>query len=224
MSESSSPIPASDVPVEADPAHEEFLSYGLGYARVPIGLIKLAKKNPRRGAVAEVIESLREFGQHRPAVVQQSSREVIVGNHMLKAARQLGWEEIDVFIVDDDDTKALRRGVSDNASGDLATWDEAELAGVLQEVGAVPGFGEDALDKLLKKLEPPKEAKEATYPLVPKLGEAYDYVVVLATNETDLTWLMTKFQLRSEKSYKSQAVSRSHVVTVERLQELLGEG
>jgi hypothetical protein len=190
---------------------------------VPIELLKLARRNPRKGAVAEVIESLREFGQHRPVVVQRSTGEVVVGNHLLKAALSLGWTHVDALIVNDDDDKAMRRALADNFTGDKATWDEEELALVLKEVGAVPGFTDSEIDKLLNKLAPPEKTDDPTYPLVPRLNEKYDYVVVFATNETDATWLTTRFQLRREKSYKSNAVAVSHVITIERLRELLGE-
>lgn len=190
---------------------------------VPIDLLRPAAKNPRRGAVAEVIESLREFGQHRPVVVQKSTGHVVVGNHMLKAANQLGWADIDALIVDDSDEKAMRRAIADNATGDKATWDDEELAEVMREIGAVPGMTEGDIDKLLAKLAPPPKIDEPTFPLVPRLNEKYDYVVIFCENETDWNWLQTKLELRREKSYKSEAVALSHVVTVERLQELLGE-
>jgi hypothetical protein len=190
---------------------------------VPIVLLKPAKKNPRRGAVADVIESLREFGQHRPVVVQHSTGQVIVGNHMLKAAKQLGWQEIDALIVDDKDEKAMRRAIADNAVGDKATWDDEELADVMREIGAVPGMNEADIDKLLGKLAPPPKVEEPTYPLVPRMNEKYDYVVIFCENETDWNWLQTKLELRRERSYKSEAVATSHVITVQRLQEILGD-
>jgi hypothetical protein len=191
---------------------------------VPIELLKPAEKNPRRGAVAEVIESLREFGQHRPVVVQRSTGTVIVGNHLLKAAQQLGWSVIDALIVDDTDEAALRRAIADNAVGDKATWDDEELAEVMAAIGAVPGMNEADIDMLLAKVAPPPKVEEPTYPLVPRLNEHYDYVMIFCENETDWTWLQTRFALRQEASYKSSAVARSHVVTVKRLQELIGEG
>jgi hypothetical protein len=195
------------------------VGYNVGDDAVDIRLLRPAKKNPRRGAVAEQIESLREFGQHRAAVITRAG-EVVIGNHMLKAALQLGWTRLDCFLVKDDDDTAMRRAITDNAVGDLATWEEAELAEVLEKIGAVPGYEQGEIDKLLAKLGPPPEKTEPTYPLVAQLNEHYDYVFVFCENETDWTWLQTTFQLRSEKSYKSTAVAKSHVVTVGRLQEL----
>jgi hypothetical protein len=190
---------------------------------VPVKLLKHAKVNPRRGAVAEVLESLKEFGQHRPVVVQKSTGEVIVGNHMLKAAIQLGWDEIAMLMVDDDDPTALRRAVADNATGDKAKWDEEELGDVLKVIGAVPGFNDNEVEALLAKLAPPEKVEDPTFPLVPRLNERYDYVLIFCENETDWNWLQTKLELRREKSYKSDAVAVGHVVTVSRFQQLLGE-
>jgi hypothetical protein len=236
MSESSGPIPASQVAPEAPPEDERPLTNEERLKRlhefptgtkpsdavtVPLRLLKPAKKNPRKGAVAEQIESLREFGQHRALVVQHSTGEVIIGNHLLKAMHALGWTEGDVLILADDDEKAMRRAIADNATGDKATWDEEELAELIQETGAVPGFGDGDIQKLLDKLAPPEKIDEPTYPLVPRLNEKYDYVMIFCTNETDWNWLQTKLQLRRERSYKSEAVATSHVITVERLQELL---
>jgi hypothetical protein len=193
--------------------------YNVGPNAVDIQLLRPAKKNPRRGAVAEQIESLREFGQHRAAVITRTG-DVVIGNHMLKASLQLGWARLDCFLVEDDDDKAMRRAITDNAVGDLATWEEAELAEALEQVGAVPGYDQKEVDKLLAKLAPPPEKVEPTYPLVPQLNEHYDYVMVFCENETDWAWLQTTLALRKEKSYKSSAVAKSHVVTVTRLQEL----
>lgn len=44
----------------------------LGLA-VPIGSVTLHPRNPRRGDVAAVTESLRRFGQKKPIVVQAST-------------------------------------------------------------------------------------------------------------------------------------------------------
>jgi hypothetical protein len=221
----SQPIPADQVEPEQgfDPvAYFEDLpdGYNVGEHAIRIDALVPAKRNPRRGAVAEVIDSLREFGQHRPVVVRRDTREVIVGNHVLKAAQQIGWTHVDAFIVQDDEDVALRRAIADNAVGDKAAWDEDELAEILQETGPVPGFEASEIDKLLKRLAPPPDKPDPTYPLSPKLNEHYDYVFIFAENETDWTWLQTIMQLRSEQSYKSKAVAKSHVITVSRFQEL----
>ncbi len=95
--------------------------------KVPVEQLVLDPDNARKGDVTSILDSLREFGQHRAIVVQRTTNRVVVGNHTLKAAKMLGWTEVDVFYVDDDDTKAIRRGIADNATGDLATWDLDQL-------------------------------------------------------------------------------------------------
>jgi len=230
-SNATEPVPANEIEPEGDdfsevPTYEveppEELP--LGQQRLRVEWLETAQRNPRRGSVRDVVESLREFGQHRPVVVQQSTRQVIVGNHLLMAARTLGWEEIDAFVVDDDDDKALRRAIADNAVGDKAGWDDEELALVLKDIGPVPGFDEAEIEKALKVLGTEEvEVAEPTYPLVPRLNEHYDYVMIFCETETDWVWLQTRLQLRREKSYKSSAVATSHVLTVSRFQELIGE-
>ena len=222
MSKADEPVVLEDVQPEEAPGPRTDLE--LGHVRVKLTEVVPAQRNPRRGSVADVVESLRRFGQHREIVVQKSSGQVIVGNHLYLAAKTLGWEEVDAYVVDDDDQEALARAVADNATGDKATWNEAELAEVLGEIGAVPGFDDDDIAKLMKKVTPDIEEKaEPTYPLVPRLNEHHDYVVIVCHTETDWSWLQTKLQLRQEKSYKSTAVAMSHVVSVERLQEILGD-
>jgi hypothetical protein len=228
MSDQSGPIAAAEVEPEPtgelteDERLDALQKYGAGYrGDVPLHLLKHVAENARKGATAEVIESVREFGQHRPMVVQISTGEVIVGNHLFKALKSLGAHEGWVYLVDDDDSKALRRAIADNATGDKATWDEEVLAKQLEEVGALPGFEQKDVDKLLRSLQPEEDQAEPAYPLVPRLNERYDYVVIFSENETDWAWLETRFQLRREKSYKSEAVATSHVITVSRLQQLL---
>src|SRR5437899_784082 len=61
---------------------------------VPIDSIELHPRNPRKGDVPAVTESLRRFGQRKPIVVQAGTRYVVAGNHLLMAARALRWTDI----------------------------------------------------------------------------------------------------------------------------------
>lgn len=76
-------------------------------------------------------ESLKEFDQHAPLVVQRSTGRIIIGNGRYEAMMRLGWKTALVHWVDDDDTKALRRAIVDNRSGELASWDEEALNEIL---------------------------------------------------------------------------------------------
>lgn len=196
-----------------------------GWVEVPVADLAPAHRNANKGSVARIVQSLQEFGQHRPLVVQKSTSMVIVGNHMLEAAKTLGWETMFAIYVDDDDRTALRRAIADNATRDHAQWDKDELAVQLKEVGEVPGFSQFEIDRLVGDLERRHKRDDETpiFPVVPRLMEGYDYVVVFASNETDKAWLQEMFQLRREASYQQpNKIGLSRVVTVERYREITG--
>lgn len=77
-------------------------------------------RNPRRGDLAAIRESLERNGQHRPLVVNCRTMQVLAGNHTLRAAKQLGWHEIAVTFVDVDEEQAKRIALVDNRANDLA--------------------------------------------------------------------------------------------------------
>jgi len=195
-------------------------SKGMDVVAIPLDDLVLDDRNARKGNVAVIIESLREFGQHRPVVAQKGTNKVIAGNHLVKAARSLGWTEVEVLFVDDDDKKALRRSLADNAVGDTAKWENDLLVELLEEVGPVPGYDQDALDKLIAQTQPKLQFEDPIFPIVARPNEKYDYVLIVAQSEIDVNWLHQTFDLRVEQSYKSNKTSRSHVVSVERLQGL----
>jgi ParB-like chromosome segregation protein Spo0J len=194
---------------------------GMVVERVNLDSLTTDPVNARKGNIAAIAASLKEFGQHRPLVVQKSSMRIISGNHTFQAAATLGWEEIDVVLVDDDDTKAVRRAIADNATTDRATWDDEMLRDLLATVGEdVPGVDQTTLDRLAK-MEPGEEPDEPIYPVTAKPGENYTYVVVLADTVVDSAWLETAFDLEKEQSYKSSLISKSRVVSVEKFRSLL---
>lgn len=128
--------------------------------RIPASLQALAvdaaplrpyPRNPRNGDIEAIAESLRAHGQYRPIVVRTGSNEVLAGNHTLHAALSLGWTQIAVTFVDVDDDEAARIVLVDNRTNDLASYNESELADLLQSLPDLTGSGYDAqaLDDLL---------------------------------------------------------------------------
>lgn len=122
----------------------------------PIDSVVNMVGNPRRGNVKKVAASLKAFGQHKPIVVQRSTREILIGNHTHKAAKSLGWTEIAVLWTDDDRATALARSMADNRTGDDGGYDNAELAAMMSEANeldesllATAGFATDEIDALL---------------------------------------------------------------------------
>jgi len=121
---------------------------------VPIGSLRPYARNPRRGDVGLIAESLERNGQYRPLVVNRPTGEVLAGNHTLLAARQLGWSEIAVTYVDVNDAQAQRIVLVDNRASDVAGYDDELLAELLKELPDLEGSGWDAhaLDELLEEI------------------------------------------------------------------------
>jgi site-specific DNA-methyltransferase (adenine-specific) len=122
---------------------------------VPLAALQLSARNPRRGDISVIRESLVANQQFAPIIVNRSTREVLAGNHRVLAARELGWREIAVCWVDVDDDAARRILLIDNRSSDVAGYDQAALAALLGDGGAdLVGTGYDRadLDQLLDSL------------------------------------------------------------------------
>ena len=101
--------------------------------------------------------SLQEFGQTKPILVQKSTMYVIAGNGTLQAAKALGWETIQAHILDLTDDKANALAILDNKSTDESQWDEKGLTDLLQQLGdsdpdilSLTGFEMEDLDNMLK--------------------------------------------------------------------------
>lgn len=117
--------------------------------------------NPRRGDVEAVKRSLEAFGQRKPIVARRSDSVVIAGNHTLQAAQALGWSEIAVVWVDDDDTTSKAFALADNRTAELGDYDDAALAELIGQVGSVDpdlliasGWNSQSVQELIQALEP----------------------------------------------------------------------
>lgn len=116
-------------------------------------------RNPRRGNVAAIAESLRVNGQYRPVVINRGTvtgrpREVLAGNHTLLGVRRLGWPTIAAVWIDVDDEHAARIVAADNRTGDLGDYDDQLLLELLAELPDLDGTGytPDDLDALERAL------------------------------------------------------------------------
>jgi hypothetical protein len=124
---------------------------------IPIDSVELNPRNPRQGDLGAITESLRRFGQAKPIVVQASTRHVVAGNHMLRAALSLGWKEIAANVVELDGREAQAFMIADNRTSDLGSYDEGVLTELLKELAVDDdlegtGFDGDDVDEMLAKL------------------------------------------------------------------------
>jgi len=122
---------------------------------VDITTLNVLRDNPRRGDIEAVRKSYEQFGQRKPIVARRGDRVVLAGNHQLLAARELGWPEIAVVWVDDDEATSNAFVLADNRTADLGTYDDELLSALLQsfdmdsDLFAATGYVEDDLTDLL---------------------------------------------------------------------------
>ncbi len=137
---------------------------------VAIGRLFCSPSNPRRNeeAVPHVAASIRRFGWQQPVVARRSG-EVIAGNTRLKAARSLGLTEVPVAWFEGSDLDAVAYQVADNRTHEFATWDDASLAQILEQLRAEDalagvGFDDAQIDELLAQLAADLAPKELEDP------------------------------------------------------------
>lgn len=129
-----------------------------GIRRTPVTELTPHPSNPRQGDVGAIVQSIEANGWIGSLVAQLSTGHVLAGNHRLQAAIHLGMDKVPVHWVDVDDETALRILLADNRTADLATYDDQQLAALLQTFGTTDalngtGFDGDDLDTLLSDLD-----------------------------------------------------------------------
>ena len=121
--------------------------------KIKLNKLKPDDKNARKHNaknISELERSLKDFGQHRALVVQRSTNKILIGNGMYQAMLNLGFDEADVYFVDDDDKTAIKRAIADNRTGELADWDVDMLNGLMADFVKlgdfdIPGFSDDEM-------------------------------------------------------------------------------
>jgi len=176
----------------------------LGSMAVPIDSISPYPGNPRQGDIGAISESLIEFGQNKPVVVQQSSGHVIAGNHLWRAAQALGWKDIAAVFVDMDDKTARRYLIADNRTQEVGSYDDDALAAILVELerqGSLAGTGYDAddVEALLRAIETADTGESGTG----GRGRAKANVCAFCGAEA-----ATRFQLKLQWQVDGEDVSR----------------
>lgn len=103
---------------------------------VSIDKIKPYENNPRdnTNAVAEVAESIKQYGFQQPIVVDKNGV-IIVGHTRYLAAKSLGMTTVPVIWasnLSDQQVKGYR--LADNKTSDYSVWDNKKLLKELQEI------------------------------------------------------------------------------------------
>jgi hypothetical protein len=129
---------------------------------VDISSLQPFYKNPRKGDIEKVAESVKAHGQIKPIGVNVGTEtgrpnEILYGNHTWHAMKKLGKKKIWIKWFDVSETKAKEIVVADNGSVDGSTYDFDILGEILSDIkrdkGTLVGttYADDFVDKLIKK-------------------------------------------------------------------------
>lgn len=102
---------------------------------VDIKQLKPWARNPRNNdgePVRRVAESIQRFGFGAPIIARRATQEIIAGHTRWKAAQSLGLPRVPVRYMDITEEDAHVLALADNRLGELAEWNEPELAALLK--------------------------------------------------------------------------------------------
>jgi hypothetical protein len=141
---------------------------------------KNARLHPEAN-LARIKASLSAHGQQKAIVVKDGV--VQAGNGTLETAKALGWEWLACVEYEGPAAMARAYGIADNASGELATWDDEALLASLRDAEAAgllsaTSFEADAFQALVAAADARKGEDPGPGPVpkvaVSKLGEVYE--------------------------------------------------
>lgn len=135
------------------------------YGLASVDSLRLHPKNPKKGNVDAIGQSLEENDFYGAILVQKSTGYMLAGNHRWKSAREKGLREVPVIYIDCDDAKAEKILLADNRIADLGTYDDSILLMLLEERSkegslAGTGYGDADLERMKQKLSTPEQFPE----------------------------------------------------------------
>ena len=138
--------------------------------KIPINKLNPAKYNPRKDLqpgdpeYEKLKKSILEFDYIDPIIWNKRTGNVVGGHQRLKILKELGRTEIEVSVVDLDETKEKALNLALNKTG--GDWDLLLLKDLLQELDTgdfdieITGFDEEELNKLFRQMEKEEKKKE----------------------------------------------------------------
>ena len=162
------------------------------------------EKNPRKNddAVQYVAESIKQFGFKVPIIIDKDNV-IVAGHTRLKAAKQLGLEEVPCIVADDltdEQIKAFR--LADNKVSEKAEWDLGLLDDELKDILDIDmeKFGFEELEQ--GEDFGVKEKGEIEFTEV--LGEEHNYLVLYFDNEVDWLQAESLFDIKPVKNLSTR--------------------
>ena len=163
--------------------------------------LQLNPNNPRHNdeAVKSVALSIQKYGFNNPLIVWNG--DVYCGNTRLKAAQELGLEEVPCIVVNELTEQQIREyALIDNKTNEIAEWDYD----MLQEELDVLDLGEFDLDWGVADFveENEKDKPDMQFPEI--LGEEHNYIVLYFDNDVDYLQAESLFGLPKVMNYSTR--------------------
>jgi hypothetical protein len=129
------------------------------FTNVPIDRIQPHPRNPNRGDVGAIAESIEANGFYGIVGFQKSTGNILFGNHRYEAARLANATHIPAMEIDVDDVEALRILTVDNRAAEKSQRDLERLAAILDqlkdtEIGlSGTGYTTEDFDSITEELD-----------------------------------------------------------------------
>ena len=179
----------------------EWITESLRPLAEPLEALTIDPRNARQHDEANLhaIEaSLGKYGQLSPIVCNRKTGQIVAGNGRYLAAQQLGWTHMAVVWVEQDAAAQVGFSLADNRTAELAAWDDAMLAELLDEVKATDMDLYDAL--LLAEMNRDDSQNEETQADAGEQMGDFEYrIIVECKNEHDQAILLKDFEERGLK-------------------------
>ena len=150
--------PAETKPIQSGETASALCATPLAVERVPITNLTPNPNNPRKNddAVEAVARSIQAFGFNNP-IITDDDLNIAAGHTRLKAAQKLGLATVPVIRVPGlVGSKFTGFAIADNKTGEIAEWDNEQLAQLVAELNADAdfnlsdlGFADTELTRLL---------------------------------------------------------------------------
>lgn len=115
----------------------------------PVDSVTMHPRNPRRGNLDAIGESVTQNKFYGAIVIQASTRYILAGNHRWIVAKNLNAPHLPAIVLDVDDETALRIMLADNRTAEMGSFDDEGLASLLTDLqgdnGTLRGTGYDGL-------------------------------------------------------------------------------
>jgi ParB-like chromosome segregation protein Spo0J len=199
------------------------------YTQREITELKLHPRNPRKGNVESIRESIEHNGWYGAVLVQKSTGYIIAGNHRVQAAEAAGMKKIPIMEIDCDDTTAVRILLADNRTNDTATYDDEILADILKGLSEVDGsllgtgYKLEDYDDIMAALQETQYSVDHNVTVRPTIDERLERYQEAMTRSIMLAYQLPEFGYIVEQleAMRSKYETENNAMTILRMVEEL---